>query len=154
MSSNPTTPYDEERVTLGMLVESVEELESEPPDPGSDTALLEQLLELLSVDSSADDDADISSSFARTSISGQEIFEWQHNISAEPGTSFAALHMHTAQAPVHLQAESSTERTHQVSPDPPSIFLGSVMTRVVPCSVSSQLLDSSLCRVAVDRCLV
>jgi len=46
MSSNRTTPYDEERASLGMLVESVEELESEPPDPGSDTALLEQLLEL------------------------------------------------------------------------------------------------------------
>jgi hypothetical protein len=135
MSSDPTTPYDEERESLGMLIESVEELESEPPDPGSDTALLEQLLELLSVDSSADDEddrADITSSFAHTSMSDQEIVEWQHNISAEPGTSLAALHMHTARAPVHLQAERPMERTHQVSPDPPSIFFGSVMISCSP----------------------
>ena len=136
MSSNPTTPFDEERVNPGTLVESAEELESEPPDPGSDTVLLEQLLELLSIDSSTDDEddgADITSGIARTSMSDQEIFEWQQNVSVEPGTSLVALYMHAARAPVHLQAERPTERMHLVSPDPPSIiFLGSVMISCSP----------------------
>ena len=131
--SSISTSDDEERMGT-VLAESVEVLASEPPDPGSDTALLEQLLELLSIDSSADDEddddddiAEIISDFVHPSMSDHEIFEWQQSIPAESGTSLAALRMHTARAPAHLQAERPTERTHQASPGTPTIFLGSLM---------------------------
>lgn len=130
---------------LSMLVESLAELESDSPDSGSDTAseiAFEQLLELLSVDSSADDDddddADIISNFAHPSISNQDILDWQENVSAESSSSFVDLVFHTARAPVHLQAEMgryrwpAALRTHLVSPDPPFILLSSSMISCSP----------------------
>lgn len=132
--SSISTPDDEERMSHTVLVESVGELASEPPDPDSDTALLEQLLELLSIDESADDGdeddddiAEITSNFVHPSMSDDEIFEWQQSIPAESGTSLATFHMHTTRAPAHLQAERPTEHTHQASPGTPTMFLGSLM---------------------------
>lgn len=80
--------------------------------------ILEQLLELLSVDDDDDNDDDTTANPARPSISNPQILEWQST-----GASLAAPHILTAWAPVPLQAERPTERTDQVSPSAPSISL-------------------------------
>lgn len=148
--SSSTTPYDEETMSFGSLVDSVEDLQFQSDSDSMEEFVLEHLLELLSLDiSDADDDdhADTASIIARSSMSDQEIFEWQWNIPAEPGRS-----PHAARAPVHLRAERRTER--QVSAPPFIISWQIDDLRLVRCSVWSKLLDRSLCRVATDRCLV
>ena len=117
MSSNHSNPYDQEPVA---------HIES---DSGFDTeSFVLELLKLLLLDNpdEDEDDTEITSNFAHPSMSNQEISEWQWNISAEPGASLAASHIQTARAPVHLQAERPTERSHQVSAV--AIFLGRWIT--------------------------